>query len=189
MTLQTLVKATFIAGVVALASSVAMAQDAAVFLPPATIGVIDSQFVMNNSEAAQDIRVQIEMIRDIYAEEIGNLENGLRAQEAELGRQRAILAQDAFDERLREFEGEVDRVQRLVEGRNDQLDRAFSEAMGKVRDALLQVVIEAAGARGFNMILEQSDILWAVVGLDITDDVMARLDEILPNVEVPVPID
>jgi Skp family chaperone for outer membrane proteins len=77
----------------------------------------------------------------------------------------------------------------LVEGRNDQLDRAFSEAMGKVRDALLQVVIEAAEARGFNMILEQSDILWAVVALDITDDVMARLDEILPNVEVPVPID
>jgi hypothetical protein len=27
------------------------------------------------------------------------------------------------------------------------------------------------------------------MALDITDDVMARLDEILPNVEVPVPID
>ena len=189
MNLRTRLKITVLVGAVAFWGTAAWAQDAAVPLPPATIGVIDSQFVMNNSEAARDIRVQIEMIRDLYAEEIGQLENELRAQEAELSRQRAILAQDAFDERLRTFEGEVDRVQRLVEGRNDQLDRAFSEAMGKVRDALLQVVIEAAEARGFNMILEQSDILWAVVALDITDDVLVRLNDILPNVEVPVPID
>ena len=189
MTFQALVKAVAIAGSVIFANSAAWAQDADGPLPPASIAIIDSQFILNNSEAARGIRVQVELIRDVYAAEIIELEDGLRAQEAELTRQRAILAQDAFDERLRIFEGEVDRVQRLVESRNDQLDRAFSEAMGQVRDALLEVVDELADLRGFNIILEQSDVLWAVVALDITDGVMARLNEVLANVEVPVPDD
>jgi Skp family chaperone for outer membrane proteins len=189
MKLRALIRASVLASALAFGNSAAWAQDLAGPLPPATIGVIDSQFVMNNSEAAQGIRTQIEMIRDVYAEEISQLEDGLRAQEAELGRQRAILSQGAFDERLSVFEDEVDRVQRLVEGRNNQLDRAFSESMDKIRDALLRVVVEAAETRSFNMILEQSDILWAVLTLDITDDVLARLNEILPNVEVPLPID
>ena len=189
MTLRTFIQVAVLAAIGTFGNTAALAQDPPGPLQAATIGIIDSQFVMNNSLAAQDIRTQVELIRDIYADEISQLEDELRAQEAELTRQRAILAQDAFDERLRVFEGEVDRVQRLVENRNDQLDRAFSEAMGKVRDALLEVVVESAGIRGFNMILEQTDMLWAVVALDITDDVLARLNEILPNVQVPVPID
>ena len=189
MTLQALVRAGVVAGAFAFSWTTAVAQDAAGLLPPASIAIIDSQFILNNSEAARGIRVQVELIRDLYAAEIVELEDGLRAQEAELARQRAILAQDAFDERLRIFEGEVDRVQRLVESRNDQLDRAFSEAMGQVRAALLEVLVELADLQGFNIILEQSDVLWAVLALDITDGVMARLNEILPNVEVPVPDD
>ena len=172
-----------------MAAGPSRAQDDPGLLPPAIIGIIDSQFILVNSEASQGIRTQIQLIRDLYSAEITQLENELRAQEQELSRQRAILAPEAFDERLRIFENEVDRVQRLVAARNDQMDRAFNEAMGQVRDALLRVVIEAAELRGFNIILEQADILWTVRTLDITDGVMARLNEILPNVEVPIPDD
>ena len=173
----------------AFVAGTASAQEAVEPLPPATIGVIDSQYILINSDASQGIRAQIESIRDTYSAEITQLEDGLRAQEQELSRQRAVLAPEAFDERLRVFEGAVDRVQRMVEGRNDQMDRAFNEAMGQVRDALLQVIVELSQSRGFNIILEQSDILFAVVALDITDEVIARLNEILPNVEVPIPDD
>lgn len=173
----------------AFAAGTASAQDEAERLPPATIGIIDTQFILINADASQGIRAQIELIRDLYSAEISQLEDELRAQEQELSRQRVILAPEAFDERLELFEGEVDRVQRLVESRNDQMDRAFNEAMGQVRDALLQVVVELSELRGFNVILEQSDILFAVVGLDITDAVIARLNEVLPDVEVPIPDD
>ena len=175
--------------VMAAAPAGALAQDEAARMAPATIGVIDSQFILVSSEASQGIRTQIELIRDLYSAEISQLEDGLRTQEQEVTRQRAILAPEAFAERLAAFEGEVDRVQRLVEERNRQIDQAFNQAMSQVRDVLLQVVVELSEARGFNLLLEQNDVLYAVPQLDLTDEVIVRLNELLPNVEVPIPDD
>ena len=163
----------------------AMAQDEA--LPPAVVAVLDSQFVIANAQASQGIRTQVEAIRDVYSEEIAALEDQLRAEEQELQRQQAILAAEVFAQRRREFEERVDYVQRLVEERNRQIDRAFNTAMTVVRETVFVLIVDLAQRRGFNIILEKDDLVFAARNLDITTDVVAALDERLPNVDVPMP--
>lgn len=156
-------------------------------LPPAVIAVLDSQYVIVNAQASLGIRTQVEAIRDVYSLEIAALEDQLRAEEQELARQQAILAPDVFTQRRREFEDRVDYVQRLVEERNRQIDRAFNNAMTEVRDAVFILIVEMTEQRGFNVILEKDDLVFASRTLDITNDVVAALDERLPNVDVPMP--
>ena len=156
-------------------------------IPAAVIAVVDSQSVLVSAQASQSIRAQVEAIRDIYSEEIAGLEDILRASEQELQRQQPILAPEAFAERRRDFEDRVDYVQRLVEERNRQIDRAFNEAMDQVRSALFDLVVEMSEQRGFNIMLEKNDLLFAVQALEISDAVIAALDERLPNVVVPMP--
>ena len=78
-------------------------------------------------------------------------------------------------------------AQRLVEERNRQIDRAFNTAMTVVRDTVFVLIVDLAQRRGFNIILEKDDLVFAARNLDITTDVVAALDERLPNVDVPMP--
>jgi Skp family chaperone for outer membrane proteins len=156
-------------------------------LPPAVIAVLDSQFVIVNGQASQGIRTQIEAIRDVYSEEIKALEDELRSDEDELKRQQAILAPDIFAERRRDWEDRLAYVERLVEERNRQIDRSFNDAMNQVREAVLSVIVEMTEQRGFNIILEKGELVFAARTLDITDDIIIALDEALPNVDVPMP--
>ncbi len=156
-------------------------------IPPAVVAVLDSQYVIVNGKASQGIRTQIEAIRDIYSEEITALEDQLRSEEEELQRQRAILAPEVFTERREAWESRLDYVERLVDERNRQIDRAFNEAMNKVRDVVLEVIIEMTEQRGFNIILEKGDLVFADRALDITEDVISALDVLLPSIEVPMP--
>ncbi|MDA1132063.1 MAG: OmpH family outer membrane protein [Proteobacteria bacterium] len=165
--------------------ALAQAQDGR--LPAAVVAVLDSQFVIANAQASHGIRTQVEAIRDVYSAEIAALEDQLRAEEQELQRQQAILAAEVFAQRRREFEDRVDYVQRLVEERNRQIDRAFNTAMSVVRDAVFVLIVEMAEQRGFNIILEKDDLVFAARNLDITNDVVAALNERLPNVNVPTP--
>jgi len=167
--------------------AVPVAVHAQELLPPAVIAVLDSEFVIVNSQASRGIRDQIEAIRDVYSQEISALEDQLRAEEQELKRQEAILAAEIFAQRRREFGDRVEYVQRLVEERNRQIDRAFSAAMNQVQDVILALIIELTEQRGFNVILEKDDLVFAARTLDITNDVVAALDERLPNVDVPMP--
>ena len=156
-------------------------------LPPATIAVRDTQAVLRTVEASQGSRTQVEAIAGVYSAEITELEDELRAAEQELGRQEAILAADVFAQRRREFQDRVDFVQRLVEQRNSQIDGAFNAAMTQVRDAMLSAVIDISSQRGANLVIEKTNFLFNARVLDITDAVVALINERLPNVNVPMP--
>ncbi len=161
------------------------AQDAASPLPPATAAVIDYQRVMREARAAQSIRNQVEARRIRYQEEIAAEEQRLLEADRELARQRGILSTEAFAERRKAFEEEVAQVQRFVQERRQQLDDVSAMALGEVREAVIQVVGELADQRGFNLVLPSAGVLLFSPQIEITDEVLDRLDAGLPDVRVP----
>jgi Skp family chaperone for outer membrane proteins len=160
-----------------------LAQETA--LPPATAAVIDYQRVMREAKAAQSIRNQVEARRVRYQEEIAAEEARLLEADRELARQRSILETEAFNERRKAFEEEVAQVQRFVQERRQQLDDVSAMALGEVREAVIQVVGQLADERGFNLVLPSAGVLLFSPQIDITDQVLDRLDTQLPDVRVP----
>lgn len=163
----------------------APAVPAADALPPATAAVIDYQRVMREAKAAESIRVQIEARRVRYQSEIAEEEQRLVEADRELARQRGILAPDAFNERRKAFEEEVAEVQRMLQARRQQLDDVAAMAMSEVREAVIQVVGELAEQRGFNLVLPSANVLLFSPQIEITDEVLKRLNASLPDVRVP----
>ena len=154
-------------------------------LPPATAAVIDYQRVMREARAAQSIRNQVEARRARYQEEIAAEEQRLLEADRELARQRGILSAEAFAERRKSFEEEVAQVQRFVQERRQQLDDVSAMALGEVREAVIQVVGELADQRGFNLVLPSAGVLLFSPQIEITDEVLDKLDADLPDVRVP----
>lgn len=154
-------------------------------LPPATAAVIDYQRVMSEAKAARSIRAQVEARHVAYQEQIAAEEQRLLEEDSELARQRSVLSTEAFSERRKAFEADVTKVQRFVQERRQQLDDVSAMALGEVREAVIRVVGELADERGFNLVLPSAGVLLFSPQLDITDEVLARLDASLPDVQVP----
>ena len=154
-------------------------------LPATVAAVIDYQRILTEAAAARSIREQIELRRKTYQEEIGKEEQRLHEADKEVARQRSLLTPEAFAEKRREFEREVAEVQRMVQERRRELDSATGVALKEVEDALIDVVESIAEERGFNLVLPRSEVLFFARTIDLTDEVLTKLDDRLPNVQVP----
>lgn len=155
-------------------------------LKPAVLAVVDVQLVMQTAVASRGIQTAIESQREVYAREISNLETKLRTAEQELTQQRSGLSAEEFANRRRVFEQQLAEVQRTVQARKRQLDRAFNEAMSKVRDSLLQTVAEVAREVGATVVLSKQQVVIIEKSIDLTDTVLDRLNKKLPSVSVSV---
>ena len=147
--------------------------------------MIDYQRILRDAAAARSIREQIEARRKAYQEEISKEEQRLHEADKEFAKQRSLLTPEAFAEKRREFEQEVAEVQRLVQERRRALDSASAEALDEVKSALIEVVTSIAEERGFNLVLPSSEVLFFSRRIDLTDEVLAKLDARLPDVPVP----
>ena len=153
-------------------------------LPPTVAAVIDYQRILREAAAARSIRGQIEVRRKAYQEEISKEEQRLHEADKEFAKQRSVLSAEAFAEKRRAFEQDVAEVQRTVQERRRELDRMSAAALNEVKEALIEIVTSIADERGFNLVLPSSEVLFFARSLDLTEEVLAKLDARLPQVRL-----
>ena len=165
----------------ATAGTAATAQDGV----PA-IGVVDVQMILRNSKAAKSVRPQIETLRKDYQASVREREAELRKASQELQRQRAILSPQAFAKKRGAYEEQAREAQIDFQNRKRRLDDAYSTAMRAVHRSMVIAAAKIAEERKFDVVLPKSVVLLADQKLDITADVLRRVDETLPSITVSV---
>ncbi|MEM9440605.1 MAG: OmpH family outer membrane protein [Pseudomonadota bacterium] len=153
-------------------------------LPPTVAAVVDHERVLLESAASKSIVAQQEDRRKIYQEEIEQEQQRLLEAEREFAKQRSVLSQDAANAKQQEIEQEIQSLRELTEKRLQQIDQARIEALGEVERALFEVVGTIAEERGFNVVLPKSQLLFFTRQIDVTEEVIAQLDAMLPEVTV-----
>ena len=149
-----------------------------------TIGVVDVQMILRHSKAAKSVRPQIEELRKNYQSSVRERETELRKASLELQRQRAILSAQAFAKKRSVYEEQARKAQIDFQNRKRQLDSAYSAAMRIVHRSMVVAAANIAEERKFDIVLPKSLVLLADQSLDITDEVLRRVDESLPSVEL-----
>ncbi len=154
-------------------------------LPPAVAAIVDYQRLLRDAKAAQSIRDQIEARRKAYLDQLSKEEQRLHLEDERLAKQRAVLAPDAFAQQRDAFEEQVQAAQRLAQEKRRELEASSQAALNTVRQTVVEVVDKLADQRGFNLVLPSSGVLLFSPKIDLTDEVLQRLDETLPTVKVP----
>ncbi len=166
--------------------TVVMAQE----IPPVRVAILDIQKVFRESTVALDIRNQVSRQEKVYQGELAAREQELRAASEELVRQRAILSSEAFAKQQNALNARVAAMQRDVQSRKSELNQARITAFKQVERALAGIISEIAKERSVNLILSrvnaQGVVLYSDKSLNITTEVVTRLDERLPSVKVPL---
>ena len=151
------------------------------------MAVIDTEVIRRNSRAFKDLRAQIAKYRKAIRADIQKEEEVLRGANEELARKRAILAPETFAEERRQFEERLVQVQRTVQKRKKGLDRVAAEAIKKVEAVLNKIITEVAKEQALGLILRKSQTVLVAAELDITPQVLKRLDTALPSLKVSDP--
>ena len=154
--------------------------------PSASIIVIDSQQIRRDSLAGKDILRQIDDIRSAVQADIQKQEQQLRSEEDELKRQRAILTPEAFDQKRQAWEQKVMEVQRKVQAQNAALEMALQKANGELQRAIMPILQKTLETKNATFMVDKSQIILMAPnkGLDVTTDVIEKLDSVLPGVKV-----
>ena len=152
--------------------------------PPLKIAVVDVQFIMRDSKAAKTVHAEVEKQRNAYQNDLAQQENALRAADGQLNSERATLSKEAYQKKRQELDQQAAQLRKNVQTRKDELEKLFSNGIGQIRDALVQVVAEIAQAKGVTLVLYKSQVLLAANTYDITAETLKKLDAKLPSVKL-----
>jgi Skp family chaperone for outer membrane proteins len=153
--------------------------------PPVSVAVLDLPIILRDSTAAQAVRTQIEAQRGRFQQELAAQEQALQAEGQQLEAQRATMTAEQIQAKQQEIGQKVQQLRQQSELRRQQLEDAFNQAMGQVRESVIQILTEIAQARGFTLVLNKSTVLLSATEYDITNEVLSQLNQRLPSVQVP----
>lgn len=172
-----LLSSMMLAGVISVASP-AWAEDTAA--APLKILVVDVPSVLGRASAATDIQKQLEGQRKSYQSQIAAQEEKLQAARDELDRQRGVLSQEAFEKKQKEFRSNLASAQKSVQEKKAALESVFNGSMGEIRKAVINVVAQIAKERKANLVLANQQVVLVEKSMDITDEVLDRLNQKYP---------
>ena len=153
-------------------------------LEPVSLAVVDFRGVLAKSEAARNIRSAVDEKRRELRKYFLEVENSLRDEQKDLSKKRSIVTAEAFEKRARKLKEKAQSAQKLAQTSNQKLKKSFDQAMDKVQKELLRIVAEVAEETGVGVVLFRSAIVIAVKKLDISKEVLQRLNKKLPEVKV-----
>ena len=148
------------------------------------IAIVDVQRILQESLAAKSVQKQLEAQRSKFQSQIESEENSLRQTEQDLSKSHDQLPANVYADREQQLRQRFLAVERHVQARRKVLDQAFNDSMNTVRSSLLEIVDAVAHEHGANLVVVKQQTLWVDKGLDVTDEILKRLNKALPQVVV-----
>lgn len=155
--------------------------------PRPVIGVIDQQRVMADSTAARAASTQKDKFQDVYQAFTADEEKRLRVLDEKLSTERGTLSSEMFNARMTEFQSQVNEFQKLLQLKRRNLERAYAQAITEVQNTVVRITEEVATERGMNLVLYRSQAFLFDPKMDLTNEVIARLNRVLPSVTMTDP--
>jgi outer membrane protein len=149
-----------------------------------SIMVVDVQALLQNSKAAKMVRQQIETKRADYAKEISHQEETLRQERDALQKQQGTLSPEQLNAKGREFQAKVNELDRDVQAKRQALERSNADALQKIQEVMVKIITDIAKDRKANLVFQRTDLVLFDQGFDVTDQVLQKLDEQMPTMNV-----
>lgn len=171
----------------AFALPAAAAEPAPGKLPVPSVMVVDVQAALQQSLAAKSLRAQRDQYLQGFQADLDKNRAALKEMETELVKQKSAMAPDIWQQKARTFEQQVFEFNQRFQRSNQAVDKSFRTAMGELSDALAQVTEELAGELGANLVLPKSQIFLHDPRMEVTQQVIDRLNKKYPSVNFPAP--
>jgi len=98
------------------------------------------------------------------------------------------MPQATYETKAKEFQAKVVNLERSVQARRNQIEQAVRAADAELQRALKPILQDVMQEAGATMIMDKSMVIEHADGLDVSVKVRQRLDAVLKNVKVQLPV-
>lgn len=148
------------------------------------IGVVNVAKILHDSKAATSIRTQVQSKQKDFQTQLDAKGKELQNEQQALVKQKDAIDKDAFNKKVQEFREKEAAAQKAVQEKSVQLDKSVNEALADVQKATNDIVKDVATEKKMSLVVSAGVVLYGDAALDITDEVMKRLDAKLPSITV-----
>jgi Skp family chaperone for outer membrane proteins len=151
------------------------------------IAVVDIPYIMQNAAASKAVRTQLDKDNAGYKTDFSKRDGDLRNAYQDMQSQLGLLGPDAQRDRRVAFEQRAADFEREVDFRRRDMANRQNNALKKIDEGLKSVLLDIAAERKLTMILQKDAAAFYDTDMDLTNEVMKRLDAKLPTVKVDPP--
>ena len=152
--------------------------------PNTSIGVIDINKILTESDAAVSAAEQIEEIAIVIEDEIKVSDEEIIKEQNALIESQAIMAPEAFESKRKEYESKVQNYNNERQSKLIRIDELVAIARNDVLNALKPILEKISNEKGITILLEKNDVYLSADKMDISDEVIKILNKELPTLEV-----
>lgn len=164
--------------------SLAASEDGSKEQVPLNVAILDVQSVFQNAAAVKSIQTAMRTYIEAYRAGTQREEEEIRAAQQELARKRESLSEEQYEAERRKLEQRLLEAQARVQERKRGLDETQQQGMNAVQRALNSIVTEIANEQGLTLILRKEQTVLNATALEITDEVLNRLNARLPTIDI-----
>ncbi|MDA9251671.1 OmpH family outer membrane protein [Alphaproteobacteria bacterium] len=152
------------------------------------IALVDLDGVLRAADANNRVRELLDGQRAKFQEEFRAIEVDLQQSERDLLAKRDLMAKDEYDKLVTAFQARVSSVQKEIQYKRQSIDNAYQKALSDIRKLAIDVITKIASERKIDLILNRDSSVIFLPHLNISDEVLSRLNERTKNARIEVEI-
>ncbi len=153
--------------------------------PAAVMGVLAVSQVMQESTAAQGVEEIIQARRQDLAKQAQVESAKVQNEQKTINAEKTKLSKATLASRENALQQEYETAQITFHNRNIAIQISARTALAKIEATLIAVIRQVSQSHGMNLVLHRSQVALNVNEFDISKEVAAQLNKILPSVAVP----
>ena len=152
--------------------------------PNTSIGVIDINKILSDADAAKTAAKQIEDIAIEIENEIKLSDEEIIKEQNILIESQSIMAPEAFESKRNEYEIKVQKYNNERQSKLIKIEELIAVSRNDILKAMQPILEEISNEKGITIILEKASIMLNAEKMDLTDEVLKKLNKSLPTIKV-----
>jgi outer membrane protein len=152
------------------------------------IALVDLDGILRAADANNRVRELLDGQRSKFQEEFRAIEVNLQQSERDLLAKRELMSKDEYEKLVTAFQARVSSVQKEIQYKRQSIDNAYQKALSDIRKLAIGVITKIASEREIDLILNRDSSVIFLPHLNISDEVLSRLNERTKNARIEVEI-
>ena len=152
--------------------------------PNTSIGVIDINKILTDADAAIMAAKQIENMAIEIENEIKLSDEEIIKEQNILIESQSIMAPEAFESKRKEYENKVQKYNNERQSKLMKIDELIAFSRNEILNSMKPILEEISNEKGITIILEKASIMLNAEKMDLTNEVLKKLNKSLPNINL-----
>ena len=144
------------------------------------VAVFDPQRVSEETAIGKRVQVELTTLRDRKQTEILEMERAIEDEQRSLQQQELSLSVDKRTNMERDIQTQILQLQAAREVATRELQLEVAAAQSAFEEKLLLAVKAVGEEDGLTLVLTRDLVAWSNGGIDVTDRIIARFDQMFP---------